>query len=598
MSEYTAPVRDMQFVINELCEFDALTGLPGFEELESDLVGAVLEEAGKFASEVLGPLNEVGDQQGSRLVDAAVQTPEGWKDAYKQFSDGGWCSIGFDQAYGGQGLPWLVGTAVAEMWNGANMAFALCPMLTQGAVEALMQHGSDAQKALYLTRLVSGEWAGTMNLTESQAGSDLSAVRTKAVAKGDHYLLSGQKIFITYGEHDLTDNIIHMVLARTPDAPEGTRGISLFLVPKFTVDADGKLLERNDVRCVSLEHKMGIHASPTAVLSYGDNGGAVGYLVGEENRGLQYMFTMMNVARHAVGLEGVGLAERAFQRALDYAKQRIQGRALSGSGTESVAIIQHPDVRRMLMTMKAHVEAMRAITYVDAAALDVSQRHPDPQERKRYLALFDLLTPIVKGHCTEMAVEMASLGVQVHGGMGYIEETGAAQHLRDARITPIYEGTTGIQAGDLVGRKLSRDGGITARAVIGTMKGVATQLESTGESELVAIGGSLGRAVSALNESTDWLLAAGARDPALPAAAAVHYLKLWGIVAGGWQLARAALAARRCLDAGTDDETFYRSKIETAGFYATQVLPESAGLNDIISYGSVAVTEISEAQFA
>ena len=351
------------------------------------------------------------------------------------------------------------------------MAFGLCPMLTQGAVEALVLHGSDAQKALYLTRLVSGEWAGTMNLTEPQAGSDLSGVRTKAVPNGDHFLISGQKIFITYGEHDLTDNIVHMVLARTPDAPEGTRGISLFLVPKFTVDDDGNLLERNDVHCVSLEHKLGIHASPTAVMSYGDNGGAVGYLVGEENRGLQYMFTMMNLARHAVGVEGVALAERAYQRARDYAKDRIQGRAITGKGTERVAIINHPDVRRMLMTMKAQTEAMRAIAYVDAAALDLSQHHPDPAERKRFLALFDLLTPIVKGHCTETCVELASLGVQVHGGMGYIEETGASQHLRDARITPIYEGTTGIQAGDLVGRKLLRDGGMTVRAVIETMQG-------------------------------------------------------------------------------------------------------------------------------
>ena len=598
MSDYVAPVRDMQFVINELCDFDRMTELPGFEELESELVGAVLEEAGKFAGEVLAPLNEVGDQQGSRLKGDVVQTPDGWKDAYKQFADGGWCSIGFDEAYGGQGLPWLVATAVSEMWNGANMAFGLCPMLTQGAVEALVLHGSDAQKALYLTRLVSGEWAGTMNLTEPQAGSDLSGVRTKAVPNGDHFLISGQKIFITYGEHDLTDNIVHMVLARTPDAPEGTRGISLFLVPKFTVDDDGNLLERNDVHCVSLEHKLGIHASPTAVMSYGDNGGAVGYLVGEENRGLQYMFTMMNLARHAVGVEGVALAERAYQRARDYAKDRIQGRAITGKGTERVAIINHPDVRRMLMTMKAQTEAMRAIAYVDAAALDLSQHHPDPAERKRFLALFDLLTPIVKGHCTETCVELASLGVQVHGGMGYIEETGASQHLRDARITPIYEGTTGIQAGDLVGRKLLRDGGMTVRAVIETMQAVAAEVEAAGTPELVAIGKSLAASVAVLGEATDWLLAAGVRDPELPAAAAVHYLKLWGIVAGGWQMARAALAAHRHLEAGSEDEVFYRSKIETTGFYATQVLPASSGLNTIISQGSAAVTSLSEAQFA
>ncbi len=592
MSEYAAPLRDMHFVLDELAELSNVAALPGLEEATADVVGAVLEEAAKLAAGVLAPLNRVGDAQGSRLADTGVQTPPGWTDAYRTFVEGGWNGLACDAAYGGQGLPRLVATAVEEMWNSANLSFSLCPMLTQSAVEALTLHGSPEQQARFLPHLVSGRWAGTMNLTESQAGSDLSAVRARAVPSGDHYLLSGQKIFITYGDHDLTDNIIHLVLARTPDAPPGVSGISLFIVPKYILDDNGEPDARNDVRCVSLEHKLGIHASPTAVMSYGDEGGATAYLVGEEHRGLEYMFTMMNFARHGVGLQGLAVAERAYQHALAYARQRVQGRPAGKKEGERVSIVHHPDVQRMLWLMKSQTEAMRALTYVAAAEFDWAHRHPDAAERRRHGALLDLLTPIVKGWCTETASEIADLGVQVHGGMGYIEETGAAQHLRDARITRIYEGTTGIQASDLVGRKVLRDGGAGARELIATLRAGAAALAQMPQYELGDVRVALEEGVDAVAAATDWVLGAAARDPRLPAAAALPYLMLWGTVCGGWQLARAAAAARRRLDAGDGDAAFLQAKIDTARFYALHVAPRVAGLRRSIEHGAATLVDL------
>ncbi|WP_040847800.1 acyl-CoA dehydrogenase family protein, partial [Nitrospirillum viridazoti] len=466
---YQAPLKEIRFVLNSVVGLDKVAAYPAFEAATPDLVDAVLEEGAKLADNVLAPLNVAGDRQGSKLTDTGVRTPDGFKDAYRQFVEGGWNSVPFDPDHGGQGLPWTLFVALLETWTSANMSFALGPLLTQGAVELLTAHGSDEQKTLYLEKLISGEWAGTMNLTEPQAGSDVGAVRTRALRQDDGtYRISGQKIFITYGDHDWTDNIVHLVLARTPDAPSGTKGISLFIVPKFLLNADGTPGERNDAYCVGLEHKLGIHASPTAVMSYGDKGACVGYLVGEENRGIEYMFTMMNNARLGVGLQGVSIGDRAYQQALAYAKTRVQSRDVAG-GPQPVTIIHHPDVRRMLLTMRSKVEAARAIVYFTAASLDGRHHHPDAEAARQAGLLNDLMTPVAKAWSTDIGVEVASLGVQVHGGMGFIEETGAAQYYRDARIAPIYEGTNGIQANDLVFRKLGRDGGATARALFALM---------------------------------------------------------------------------------------------------------------------------------
>jgi alkylation response protein AidB-like acyl-CoA dehydrogenase len=586
MSDYIAPLKDMRFVIEQLGPLDEIAALPGYEDVSPDLVEAVLTEAGKLANEVLSPLNRVGDVEGAQHTGDGVRTPTGWVDAYRAFVDGGWNGVGCAPEFGGQGLPKLVSTAVAEMWNSANLAFALAPMLTQGAIEAIEIHGSDAQRERYLDRMVSGEWTGTMNLTEPQAGSDLSAVRTRAVPAGDHYLISGQKIYITYGEHDLTENIVHLVLARLQDAPAGTRGLSLFIVPKFLVNDDGSLGARNDVRCVSIEHKLGIHGSPTAVMSYGEQGGAIGYLVGEPNRGLEYMFTMMNNARHAVGLEGVAIGERAYQRALAYARDRVQGKPVGYTGAGAPAIIEHADVRRMLMTMKSTTEAMRALAYVCGAAFDRGAREADAERRAYWQRRGDLLTPIVKGWSTESGVTLASLGVQVHGGMGFVEETGAAQYLRDARITPIYEGTTGVQAQDLVGRKTLRDGGHGARELIAEMKALAAALADVDDTRARTIAGELDSALASLEGALTWLLGAAARDPRLPPAASVHYLELWGVVCGGWLLGQSAL---RCLADAAPDADFAAAKIETARFYALQVLPQARSLEHRIVQGSEAV---------
>ncbi|MBI3897408.1 MAG: acyl-CoA dehydrogenase [Gammaproteobacteria bacterium] len=594
MTDYIAPVKDMWFVLQELADLDEIAKLPGNDELSADLVQAVLEQAGKFAADVLAPLNVVGDRTGARWHDGAVTTAPGFKDAYRQFVDNGWPTLACARDFGGQGMPYTVASAVHEMWKSANLAFSLCPMLTQGAVAAIAHHASAVLKATYLPKMVSGEWTGTMNLTEPQAGSDLAAVRTRAVADGDHYRLAGTKIFITWGEHDYTDNIVHLVLARLPDAPEGVKGISLFIVPKFLLNADGSLGQRNDVRCVSLEHKLGIHGSPTAMMAYGDNAGAIGYLVGTPHRGLEYMFTMMNHARLAVGLEGVAISERAYQQALAYAKQRVQGQPIGAGNSTKTGIIHHPDVRRMLMSMKTQIEAMRALAYVAASYMDRGQREPDAKRRERYQALIDFFTPVVKGWCTEQAIEITSTGIQVHGGTGYIEETGAAQHLRDARIIAIYEGTTGIQAMDLVGRKVARDGGAIVAAVIVQMSETATAAATATDADLNALAKALTAAVLRVQSATEYVARTFAQNPRAVAAGSVPYLMLLGTVCAGWQMTRAALVADR--KRGTDSD-FCQTKIVSARFYADHILPRSEAYWREVVHGAESTLRLNEAQF-
>ncbi|MEO9135410.1 MAG: acyl-CoA dehydrogenase [Casimicrobiaceae bacterium] len=600
MSTYHAPLADMEFVMNELASLLQVATLPGYGDAAPETVSAILEEASRFATEVLDPLNAPGDREGAKLLpDGSVRTPEGFKAAYRQFVDNGWNGLNKSTEFGGQHLPQLVAAAVEEMWHAANMAFDLCPLLTQGAIDAIELCGTPEQKARYLPPMVSGKWTGTMNLTEPQAGSDLAAVHTRAVPQDDGtYKLYGQKIFITYGEHDYTDNIIHLVLARTPEAPEGVKGISLFLVPKFLVNADGSLGVRNDVHCVSLEHKLGIHASPTAVLSYGDHGGAIGYLIGEENRGLEYMFIMMNQARFSVGMEGVGLSERAYQRAVAYARERVQGRPAGASKPGRAApIIDHPDIRRMLMTMRAYTEAMRGLGYVTAAAIDNARHAPEPAQRAQHQAFVDLMIPVVKGWCTETAQEVTYLGVQVHGGMGFIEETGAAQYYRDARIITIYEGTTGIQANDLVGRKTVRDAGATAHLVAAQIDKVAAHLASHADPSLNAIGLRLAAATAALQNAIDWMLTSYPANPRAAYAGAVPYLKLWGVVAGGWHMARAAKVAVDKLARSEGDAAFMRAKIATARFYAESMLPLADAYAQSVVSGSPTVLALGADQF-
>jgi alkylation response protein AidB-like acyl-CoA dehydrogenase len=591
---YTAPITDMRFAATRLAGFDEIARLPGGEELSDSLLAHILEEGGKFAAGVIAPLNRVGDKQGSRLENGVVRTPDGWVDAYRAFVAAGWNAVPFDHDYGGQGLPWLVAMALQELWHSSSMAFALCPMLTQAAIEAINHHGSAALKQRFLPKMISGEWTGTMNLTEPQAGSDLAAVRTRAIPDGDHYRIVGQKIFITYGDHELADNIVHLVLARTPDAPAGVKGISLFVVPKYLVNGDGAVGPRNDLRCVSLEEKMGIHASPTAVLSYGDNGGAVGFLVGEENKGLPYMFTTMNNARLSVGLEGIGVAERALQKAGAFARERVQGREAVNGNVKPVTIIHHPDVRRMLLTMRALTEAARSLAYFAAGKLDLSKRHPDADRRAEAQAVVDLLVPVIKGWGTEVGSEAAALGVQVHGGMGYIEETGAAQYMRDAKIAEIYEGTNGIQANDLIGRKLTRDGGETARQFIASMRSVDGNLSEAG-AELALLRSALRDGLGALERTTDWILAR--QEPRDAAAGAMSYLRLWGTVAGGWLMARAALAARADLAKGEGDPDFLRAKILTARFYGEQILPRASALSAAATAGAATLMAMADSAF-
>ncbi len=593
MSEYSAPLKDMRFVMQELAGLEQVVALPGCEEATPDVVDAILEEAARFASEVLSPLNRLGDTHGAKWKDKVVTTTPGFKEAYRQFVDNGWNGLGCDPEFGGQGLPRLLSTAVSEMWKASNHAFSLCPMLTQGAIEALMIAGTDEQKAAYLPNLVSGEWTGTMNLTEPSAGSDLAAVRTRAEPVGDGtFKIFGQKIFITYGEHDMTDNIVHLVLARTPTAPEGVKGISLFVVPKFMLKADGTPGERNDAYCVSIEHKLGIHGSPTAVLAFGDNGGAIGTLVGEENRGLEYMFIMMNAARFNVGLEGLGDAERAYQRAVAFAKERVQGPELGVRGGPKVAIIKHPDVRRMLMSMRSRIEAMRALAYVTATAQDNAHSNPDEVLRKQGQAFAELMIPVVKGWSTESAIDIASLGVQVHGGMGYIEETGAAQHLRDARITTIYEGTTAIQANDLIGRKIAREKGVTINAIIADMRAAAALLDG----DLSVIGARQNVAVDALEKAVFWIVENFSSEPKATHAGAVPFLHLLGITAGGWQMGRAAVIARAKIVAG-DADPFWSAKLATTRFFADHFLTQVPGLAESVLAGGAGALEMAEDSF-
>ncbi len=588
MTAYEAPLSEMRFVINELAGLEDVAGFPGLSEVTPDLVDAILEEAGKLATDVLAPLNRPGDIEGCTLENGVVRTPKGFPEAYAKFIEGGWNGVPFDPEYGGQGLPYLVATAVFEIWHAANMAFAICPTLTQAAVELLSVHGSDGLRAAFMEKLVSGAWSGTMVMTEPQAGSDLAQVRTKSVRSGDHYKITGQKIFITHGEHDFTENIIHMVLARSPDGPEGIKGLSLFVVPKFLVKDDGTPGERNDLRCVSIEHKMGINASPTCVMSFGDDGGAEGYLVGEENRGIEYIFTMMNNARHAIGLEGVGVAERALQHAQAYAAERIQGLATGSDATESVAINRHPDVRRMLLSMRAQTEAIRAFAYFTAAQLDAAKRHPVEAVRQEKKALVDLLTPVVKAWGSDTGIDVANTGIQVFGGAGFIEESGAPQFLRDIRIAAIYEGTNGIQALDLIGRKVAREKGVTANALIAVMRALDADLAGATGEDLAPIRKALAQGIDALSEATDWVVDTYPQDPEAVAAGAVPYLRLLGMVAGGWLMARAALVCEKRLAAGEDDP-FLTEKLVSARFYADQILVQAEALATTVTQGWVAV---------
>jgi len=592
---YRAPLKDMLFVMNELAGLEAVSQLPGFEEATPETAQAVLEEAAKFNEQVVAPLNRAGDLEPSSWKDGVVTTTPGFKEAFRQFAEAGWQGVQHPPEFEGQGLPKLIGTACNEMLNSANLSFSLCPLLTDGAIEALLTAGSDAQKATYLPKLISGAWTGTMNLTEPQAGSDLAAVRTRAEPQGDGtFKIFGTKIFITYGEHDMADNIVHLVLARTPNAPEGVKGISLFIVPKFLVNADGSNGARNDVHCVSIEHKLGIKASPTAVLQFGDHGGAIGTLVGEENRGLEYMFIMMNSARFAVGMQGIAISERAYQQAVGYARERVQSRPVDGSAREAVTIIHHPDVKRMLMTMRSLIEGARSVAYVAAAISDAAHNHPDEAVRKQNQAVYEFLVPIVKGWSTELSIDVTSLGVQVHGGMGFIEETGAAQHYRDSRILAIYEGTTAIQANDLVGRKTVRDGGAVARSLCAGIAETEAALGKHGGAAFMAVQAQLAKGRAALEAVVEFVVANTKSDPNAVFAGSVPYLKLCGIVFSGWQLGRAMLAAdaKRAADPG-----FHDAKIATAHFFAEHVLSQASGLRDAIVAGSAPVNAVSPEQF-
>ncbi|WP_144108905.1 acyl-CoA dehydrogenase [Paraburkholderia sp. BCC1886] len=594
---YTAPIKDMLFVMKELAGLDTIATLPGFEDANFDTAQAVLEESAKLCGEVLAPLNVEGDRNPSSWKDGVVTATPGFKEAFRQFGEGGWQGVQHPVDYEGQGLPKLIATPCVEMLNASNLSFALCPLLTDGAIEALLTAGTEEQKQTYVPKLISGEWTGTMNLTEPQAGSDLALVRTRAEPQGDgSFKVFGTKIFITWGEHDMAKNIAHLVLARTPNAPDGVKGISLFIVPKFLVNPDGSLGERNDVHCVSIEHKLGIKASPTAVLQFGDHGGAIGHLIGEENRGLEYMFIMMNAARFAVGMQGVGVSDRAYQKAVAYAKDRVQSRPVDGSAKQPVAIIRHPDVRRMLATMRGLTEASRALAYVAAAHCDIAHRHPDEATRAEHQALYEYLVPIVKGWSTELSIDVTSLGVQVHGGMGFIEETGAAQYYRDARILPIYEGTTAIQANDLIGRKTVRDGGKVAKTLLASIAETIEALGGQSGAAFDSMKKSLEHGHRSLSAVVDYVVENTKRDPNAVFAGSVPYLKLAGIVLGGWQMARALLIAAQKRD---EDPSFYGAKIATAQFYAEHVLPLASAfeVSIVSAKGEESVLALSDDQF-
>ncbi|MEH6473065.1 MAG: acyl-CoA dehydrogenase C-terminal domain-containing protein [Halopseudomonas sp.] len=586
MSNYNHPYKDAEFILQHLVGFDQHCQQLGLEDINTDLADAILTEAGKLASDVLAPLNKTGDEQGATLTPEGVLQASGFADAYQQFTESGWPSLTAPEVFGGQQLPQLLGTAVNEIWHSANMAFALCPMLSQGAIEALTAHGSEALQQTYLPSLVSGEWTGTMNLTEPNAGSDLAAVSSRAVAEGDHYRITGQKIFITWGDHQMTSNIVHLVLARLPEAPAGVKGISLFVVPKYLVNGDGSLGDLNDVGCVSLEHKLGIHASPTCVLSFGDNGGAIGYLVGEANKGLGYMFTMMNSARQSVGLQGLAISERAYQQSVQYAQERTQGRRSDGSPKP---IFEYPDVRRMLMLQKSATEAMRCLAYVAAAEVDLAERPGDEQDKHQ--ARVDLFTPIVKGWMTELAQELTSLNVQVHGGMGFIEETGAAQHYRDARILTIYEGTSGIQALDLIGRKTLLDQGQAYQALLDDMTVTARQAETSNNPQLKKIGWQLLKAIDEAGSVLRWLLKDVAINSDQAGASSYDFLMMSGYLCGGWLMAKSAVAAIQQRDNGDADQPFLATKSCTVDFYFGHLMPR-------ISAHSQALAASSESMMA
>jgi len=591
---YRAPLKDLQFVIHELLDETALQACPAFADYSPEVADAILEEAGKFAENVLDPLYKSSDREGARWTPEGVVTSKGFKAAYQQYAEGGWAALRGSQESGGQGAPTMIGTAVEEMWAASNLAFKLCPMLTQGAVEALEHFGTDEQKNLFLSKMVSGEWTGTMNLTEPQAGSDLAAIRSRAVPDGHHYRIFGQKIFITYGEHDLTQNIIHLVLARIDGAPPGVKGISMFIVPKVLVEKDGSLGARNDVQCISIEHKLGIHGSPTCVMGYGQKDGAVGYLVGEPNRGLEYMFVMMNAARLSVGLEGYAIAERAFQQAAEWARTRVQGKPPVAVPEGPAPIIHHPDVRRMLLAMRSQVEALRAVALYGAYQLDLGAKHTDKNVRRAAQTRGDLLIPIIKGCSTEAGIELASLGIQVHGGMGFIEETGAAQAYRDVRITTIYEGTTAIQSNDFIGRKIARDRGASISSLIIDMRGELAAIQSE-EAAVEAIREAALKAVDALEVSVHGALEAFARGPERALAVSVPMLRLAGYVLGGWLHAKSADIAARKLASSATDRDFLRGKIASARFYATHVLPHVHALSSVVIAGASSVLEVDAA---
>jgi len=590
---YTAPLKDMLFDIEHLANIGEIARLPGFEDAGLETAQAVLEECARFNQDVIAPLNVAGDRNPSSFKDGEVTTTAGFKDAFAQYVSGGWQGLQHPADFGGQGLPKTIGAACGEMLNSANMSFALCPLLSDGAIEALLTAGSDELKATYLEKLVSGQWTGTMNLTEPQAGSDLALVRSRAEPQPDgSYKVFGTKIFITYGEHDMAENIVHLVLARVSGAPEGVKGISLFVVPKFLLNADGSPGARNDVHCVSIEHKMGIKASPTAVLQYGDHGGAVGYLVGQENRGLEYMFIMMNSARYAVGMQGIAIAERAYQHAVAYARERVQSRPVDGSINASAAIIHHPDVKRMLMTMRAYTEGCRAMASVAAAAYDAAHHHPDADARKQNQAFYEFMVPLVKGYSTEMSLEVTSLGVQVHGGMGFIEETGAAQYYRDAKILTIYEGTTAIQANDLVGRKTARDGGQTAKAIAAQIEKTEAELAKSDSAAAKAVLKRLKAAREAFVEVVDFVAGQTKASPNAVFAGSVPYLMLAGNLVAGWQLARSLIVAQDQASHNVDVD-FMQAKITTARFYAEHILAKAPGLRDSIVDGAESVSALA-----
>lgn len=594
---YIAPLKDMLFDIEHLADIAQVAKMPGLEDAGLETAQAVLEECARFNQDVIAPLNVAGDRNPSSFKDGQVTTTPGFKEAFAQYVAGGWQGLQHPTDFGGQGLPKTIGAACGEMLNSANMSFALCPLLTDGATEALLTAGSDELKAIYLEKLVSGQWTGTMNLTEPQAGSDLAMVRSRAEPQADgSYKVFGTKIFITYGEHDMAENIVHLVLARVTGAPEGVKGISLFVCPKFLVNKDGSLGARNDVHCVSIEHKLGIKASPTAVLQYGDHGGAVGYLVGQENRGLEYMFIMMNSARYAVGMQGIAIAERAYQHAVAYARDRVQSRPVDGSINASAPIIHHPDVKRMLMTMRAYTEGCRAMATVAAAAYDATHHHPDAETRKQNQAFYEYMVPLVKGYSTEMSLEVASLGVQVHGGMGFIEETGAAQYLRDAKILTIYEGTTAIQANDLVGRKTARDGGQTAKAIAAQIEKTEAELAQRDSADAKAVAKKLKAAREAFVDVVGFVAGQTKASPNAVFAGSVPYLMLAGNVVAGWQLARSLLVAEDLAKVGTD-VAFMKAKIATARFYAEHILNKAPGLRDSIVDGADSVTALALESF-